>query len=108
MVDQLKVAAMKINKKNSVKGCVLLLVVCFNSVKGFFNSSEPFFYFLRSLISDNFFLVHFFLLQILYADSLDVQNLQIPLVDQGSLHGPGISWTRSLSWTQIGIEVLAD
>ena len=36
VVDQLKVAAMKINKKNSVKGCVLLLVVCFNSMKVFF------------------------------------------------------------------------
>ncbi|KAG2581484.1 hypothetical protein PVAP13_6KG036835 [Panicum virgatum] len=45
VVDQLKVAAMKINKKNSVKG--------------FFNSSEPFFIFLHSLISDNFFHVHF-------------------------------------------------
>ena len=44
VVDQLKVAAMKINKKNSVKGCVLLLVVCFNSVKVFFSdSSEAFF-----------------------------------------------------------------
>ena len=38
MVDQLKAAAMKINKQNDVKGCVLLLVVCFNYVKGFLDS----------------------------------------------------------------------
>jgi len=38
VVDQLKAAAMKINKQNAVKGCVLLLVVCFNYVKGFLDS----------------------------------------------------------------------
>ena len=52
VVDQLKVAAMKINKKNSVKGCVLLLVVCFNSVKGFFQIHQR--HFLGSLIFDIF------------------------------------------------------
>ena len=44
VVDQLKAAAMKINKQNAVKGCVLLLVVCFNYVKGFLDSFRGMFF----------------------------------------------------------------
>jgi hypothetical protein len=54
VVDQLKVAAKKINTKNSVKGCILLLVISLTQYNIFFPySSTSFFLFKR------FNIVHF-------------------------------------------------
>jgi hypothetical protein len=96
VVDQLKDAARKIDKKNSVRGCFLLLVV---SSRSFFSTVIPsasftffllFFLHLHLLHCFYLFFLYFFL-QILYADPLAVGNVQIPATQ------PRIAaWTRKL------------
>ena len=90
VVDQLKEVSRNLNKKNAVRGCVLVLVVSFFTPP---TEPPPHPHLLSCLLKFNNFLLSIFLffLQILYADSLAVDNVQIPDTK------PRIAaWTRQL------------
>ena len=97
VVNQLKAAAKKLNKNNSFKGCILLLVVSLLAHQMFI-----LFLFLFFKINDCAF---FSKLSMLILQLFQMSKSLPPC--QGSLHGQRIYWMRSSSWTQMVMVHLA-